>query len=150
MKFIIFDWGRTLYDPEKGELFPDTRPTLEYLKSEGHTLSIVALATAGQAKIDERMQIIEEEKLFPYFATVKFDVADKDRMYEDTLRELDIASADTAIVDDRVIRGIKWGNQHGCQTIWVKNGKFKDELPDEETGNPTHIITSVGELRAIL
>jgi len=150
MKLVIFDWGRTLYDPETGSLFPETLQTLDYLKSKGYMLAIVALATAGASKIKERLAIIKEEKLVPYFVSVKFDVKNKDKMYSDTLSEFKILPNETVIVDDRVIRGIMWGNANGCKTIWVQNGKFSNELPDDKTGVPSHTIRSIKELWTIL
>lgn len=150
MKLVIFDWGRTLYDPESEALFPETKNVLEYLKSKNYTLAIVALATAGQTKIDERLKIIEKEELIPFFASIKFDVENKDKMYADTLTELGYETRDTVVVDDRVLRGICWGNKNGCQTIWFKNGKFAEESPNEETGLPEYTITSLKELEDIL
>lgn len=150
MKLVIFDWGRTLYDPETNALFAETRSTLEYLKERGYALAIVALATAGQAKIIERQEIIKQEKLEPFFDSIKFAVADKGAMYVTTLQEQHVKPADTTIVDDRVTRGIAWGVAHGCRTIWVQSGKFAHELPTLETGNPNFTVTSIGELRTIL
>jgi FMN phosphatase YigB (HAD superfamily) len=119
MKLIIFDWGRTLYNPETEALFPETKEILEYLLEKKYILAVVALATAGQTKIDERLKIIEKENLTKYFRSIKFAVENKDKMYEDTLQELSVLPRDTVIVDDRVRRGIRWGNNKGCTTVWV-------------------------------
>lgn len=150
MKLFIFDWGRTLYDVDAGFLFPETKTILEELKTQGHMLAIVSLASAGPSAIVERKRVIEDEQLSPYFASIKFDVENKDRMYADTLRELEIPAVDTVIVDDRMVRGIQWGNANGCTTVWLKKGKFSDEPPDDQTGAPTHIITSIGELLSVV
>jgi FMN phosphatase YigB (HAD superfamily) len=144
---FIFDWGRTLYDPEHECLFEHTKATLSYLQEKGHTLCVVALATAGQEKIAERQRIIEKENLGRYFVSVQFDVENKDAMYVRALEMHGVAPHDVVIVDDRVVRGIAWGNAHGCTTVWVQNGKFADELPDEKTGMPTYTIREIGELR---
>jgi len=149
MKLVIFDWGRTLYDPETKVLFPETKEVLEHLKSEGFMLAIVALATAGQEKILERLGIIQDEQLAQYFVSIKFDTENKGAMYEDTIREHKVEFGDVTIVDDRVIRGIAWGNKHGCTTVWVQNGKFAQELPSKETGEPTYIIKTIGEIKNV-
>jgi len=150
MKAVIFDWGRTLYNPEEGALFSDTKSVLEYLKLKNYILAIVALATAGQSKITERMSIIEKENLALYFVSIKFDIENKDKMYEETLFELGLKHEDVFIVDDRVMRGITWGNKNGCKTIWVQNGKFANELPDEYSRSPSYTITSIIQLQDIL
>ena len=144
-KLIIFDWGRTLYNPETEKLFPDTIKILEYLSNK-YTLAIVALATAGREKIQERLQIIKENNLGKYFTSILFDIKDKDSMYEKTLKDLEVDPKDVIIVDDRIIRGIKWGNKNGTITVWFQNGKFKNEPPDEDTGEPTYIIHSLLDL----
>jgi FMN phosphatase YigB (HAD superfamily) len=144
-KLIVFDWGRTLYDPETEKLFPDTIEVLERL-SQKYTLAIVALATAGEKKIKERLQIIKENNLEQYFTSILFDVKDKDIMYVKTLKDLKFKPKEVIIVDDRIIRGIKWGNKNGAPTIWFQNGKFKDELPNEYTGEPTYTIHSLSDI----
>jgi FMN phosphatase YigB (HAD superfamily) len=146
MKLFIFDWGRTLYDVDAGFLFPETKTVLEELKTRGYVLAVVSLASAGPSAIVERKRVIEDEQLSQYFTSIKFDVEDKDRMYADTLRELEIPAVETVIVDDRMVRGIQWGNANSCTTVWLQKGKFADELPDNQTGTPTHTITSIGEL----
>ena len=52
----------------------------------------------------------------------------------------------TLVVDDRSIRGIQIGNQIGCETAWIHNGKYSHEMPNEETGAPYYIIDSVEDL----
>ena len=150
MKLVIFDWGRTLYNPEEEALYQDTKPTLEYLQSKGFKMAIVSLATKGSAKIEERRRIIKQEGLEQYFESILFNVADKASMYQATLQELKVKPSEVTIVDDRMIRGIKWGNSSGCDTIWIQQGRFANELPDELTGLPKHTISSIGELRSIL
>lgn len=67
-----------------------------------------------------------------------------------TLARLGLKVEDVAIVDDRVKRGITWGNQHGAITIWLRKGKFMLELPDDDSGKPTHTINDLTELCSIL
>jgi hypothetical protein len=54
------------------------------------------------------------------------------------------------MIDDRTVRGIQWGNDKGCQTYWIQQGKFKDELPNEETGQPTQTLSTIGEIKKYL
>ncbi len=145
IKLIIFDWGRTLYDPETGNLFPDTKSVLNHLSSK-YSLAIVALATAGRKKVEERLCIIKDEKLEKYFDSILFDQFDKDNLYKKTLKVLDVQPEETVIVDDRVVRGVRWGNKNGAVTIWFQNGKFKNELPNNETGKPDYIIKNLSEI----
>ena len=147
-KLVIFDWGRTLFNPETSKLFPDTVEVLECL-SQKYTLAIVALATAGEEKIQERLQFIKENDLERYFASILFDVSDKDSLYVKTLKDLNITSEETVIIDDRVLRGVDWGNKNGATTVWFQNGKFANELPNNNTGEPDYIVHSLLEIKDI-
>ena len=84
------------------------------------------------------------------FSPIIFAAEDKDRAYADALRDMSLLPSQAAIVDDRARRGIRWGNRHGALTIWFRNGKFADELPDDDTGPPAHIIARLAELGGVL
>ena len=59
---------------------------------------------------------------------------------------LGLSAPQVAVVDDRVVRGVAWGNRHGAVTAWRRNGPFRAELPDAATGAPPDTI---GRLRAV-
>lgn len=144
-KLIIFDLGRTLYDVDNKRLFTDTIKTLEYLYKK-YDLVIVALATAGQSKIIERLEIIKENNLEKYFKEILFSIDNKDALYAKVLNKSNLKPEEILIVDDRVVRGIKFGNNVGTKTCWVQNGKFSLELPTKGTKYPDFTIKSIGEL----
>ena len=143
IKAIIFDWGRTLYDSENQVLFPGTENVLQIL-SKLYLLVIVSLVSDGN--IGKRMQILRACEIGKYFAAVYFAQNDKDSLYELALSRLAIASREATIVDDRVVRGIKWGNACSATTIWLRRGKFMNEEPSKETGPPTYIISRLEEV----
>ena len=147
-KLIIFDWGRTLFDNDANALFPETKGLLAHLASK-YTLAIVSIAKPED--IERREHVIDEHSLRPLLASIMFVGSnEKDAAYAKTLQQLGVAPQETVIVDDRVVRGIAWGNHHGATTIWLQKGKFADELPNETTGEPTHTIHELRELYAIL
>lgn len=143
IKAIIFDWGRTLYDSETQALFPGTEKVLQFL-SKLYLLVIVSLVTDGN--IEKRIQVLHECGIEKYFAAVYFAQSDKDNLYAVALSRLLLIPGEVVVVDDRIIRGIKWGNVHGATTIWLRHGKFMHEEPDQETGPPTHIISTLEEM----
>lgn len=147
IRLIIFDWGRTLYDNKGGRLFPETIDLLQNL-SKKYKLAIVSLVTDGD--FEKRRKILRENNLNQYFSSILFTQTDKDELYDRTLSNLNVEPRNVVIVDDRVIRGVKWGNKRGTKTIWLKNGKFSDDLPTEETGQPTNTITNLKDLQKIL
>jgi len=146
-KAIIFDWGRTLYDNENKQLFPDALSILDYV-SKKYKLAIVSLAT--KESIEERNSLIRNMKVDHFFEHILIDSKDKDRMYSQVINNFNIDPRDLILVDDRTVRGISWGNKIGATTIWLKKGKFSNELPNEETGSPSHIIENLSELLRLL
>lgn len=148
---IIFDYGRTLHDPERGDFYPDAAPTLATLAAT-HRLAIVSLVSGEDyaARRAAREALLRERDLARHFATTQFGPRDKDRLYQAALADLGLEPRQVAIVDDRIARGIAWGNRHGATTVWFRNGKFRDELPNAATGAPTHTIAALGDLPRVL
>lgn len=146
IKAVIFDFGRTLYDRDNDRFFPEVFGILESF-SPRYKMAIVSMAPGGD--IEERRQVLKDSNTEKYFDSIIFVREDKDSAYEKALVELNVEPKDIAIIDDRVKRGVSWGNRRGSVTIWFRNGKFKDELPDETTGEPTYTITDLSELLKI-
>ncbi len=151
IEVVIFDWGRTLYDSDNGVMFPETGRVVRCL-ARRYRLAIVSLVTASgyQVRVTERLTVLRDEGLAPYFSAVLFALADKDQLYERALARLRVAPEAVAVVDDRACRGIAWGARRGATTIWLCHGKFKDERPNEQTGWPTHIIDTLAALPPLL
>lgn len=148
---LIFDWGRTLHDPDAGAPFPDAPPVLTALAAT-YRLAIVSLVSGDDygAIVAARHAVLREHDLTRHFAAILFGQGDKDRLYREALGLLALAPAHVAVIDDRVVRGIAWGNRHGATTVWLRNGKFRDEVPSDATGIPTHTICRLGELPDLL
>jgi len=150
VRAIIFDWGRTLYDSEQGTLFPAV-PTLLAELSRRYTLAIVSLVSGDFAsRVSARRSTVAEADIERFFAVIAFVPGDKEGAYRDVLAQLALSATDVAIVDDRVRRGIAWGNAQGATTIWLRRGRFADELPDTATGLPTYTIGAVEEITTTL
>ncbi len=147
VKAVIFDFGRTLYDRDNDRFFLEVPEVLEKLAPK-YKLAIVSMAVSDDP--EERKGVLRENSLEKYFDSIFFVKEDKDSAYEQALLELGVSPEEVAVVDDRIKRGIAWGNRRGATTIWFRNGKFKDELPGEETGEPAHIVTNLSELEGIL
>jgi FMN phosphatase YigB (HAD superfamily) len=112
--------------------------------SKKYILCLVSLAKRESPEI--RRKKIEESGIAEFFNLILVGGEDKDSMYENILSNLNLSPQEVIMVDDRVVRGISWGNRNGAQTVWVKKGKFANELPHEETGNPHFIINEIQDL----
>lgn len=144
VKLIIFDWGRTLYDSDNQVLFPGTRRVLDVLTYRKYRLAIVSLASDGD--FGKRRELLQTTRLESYFSLIQFSQTNKDLLYAQTITELAFKANEVAIVDDRIIRGIQWGNRHGSTTVWLRKGKFAHQGPNTITGQPTYVIDNIEDL----
>jgi FMN phosphatase YigB (HAD superfamily) len=150
IRAIIFDWGRTLYDSEGEALFPGVPEMLANL-SHRYMLAIVSLVSGDyDVRVAQRGAVLRDADLERYFAAIRFVPSDKDRAYEEAMAAPGVRPDELAIVDDRALRGIAWGNRHGATTIWLRRGRFAAELPDATTGAPTHTIGDVTKVARLL
>lgn len=146
IKAIIFDWGRTLHDPERDVLFEGAQEILGRLAGKYH-LSLVSLAKSNTP--EDRRKQIDDSGIAHHFQEILVGGEDKDSMYDHLVTKLGFMPSEIAMVDDRVVRGIAWGNRTGATTIWMRRGKFADELPTPETKEPTKTITDLMDLAQI-
>jgi FMN phosphatase YigB (HAD superfamily) len=149
IKAIFFDYGWTLNNPDLEALFPEVIQVLEQLKPK-YKLALISLAKSQDT--NERRETIKARGLEPFFNYILIGQEDKDEMYEQVLNELNLLPQQVAIVDDRVIRGITWGNKREATTIWLKRpeGKWSHQEPSEESGAPDFIIEDLIGLIPIL
>ncbi len=144
-KMIIFDYGRTLYDRETDDFFPDAIPVVKTL-AEQYRLSIVSVSPADEE--EARIEALREQGILDHFEEIVFTASGdaKSKEYEALLRKVDLKANEVVVVDDYIIRGIAWGNAAGATTVWFQNGKFADLVPNDETGDPDFTIHSLSEL----
>ena len=145
IEMIVFDYGRTLYDRERDGFFPDMVPVVQALSAR-YRLSIVSVAPADDEA--NRLAALKEQGVLQCFEAVLFvqSGAAKAAKFDELLARVGLAANQVAVVDDYVIRGIAWGNRAGATTVWFRNGRFADVLPDEASGKPAHTICRLGEL----
>jgi ribonucleotide monophosphatase NagD (HAD superfamily) len=140
-KIIIFDFNRTIYDPDSGSLFPEAVPVLEYLQSKNIGLYIYGKGDGKRAGLIESLNIKE------YF----IEVILKEEKSVDDLKKIieNNSGAEFYIVGDRVKKEIKLGNSLGMNTIWFKNGKFAEERAENADEEPQKTIFRLEELKEI-
>ena len=144
IKAIIFDWVGTLYQFGGNGLFPYSERVLKELRPK-YKLAVISKAVSDN--VDNRLSQINAIK--KYLDFIVADVNKTSEQFIACMKKLEVKPRET-VVDDRMDRGIQIGNQLGCITYWIKDGKYSDILPNEETGQPTKIINSVEDLLTIL
>lgn len=58
--------------------------------------------------------------------------------------------SNTIFVGDRIRSELRVGNKLDATTIWVKQGKFSNELPENENDEPNYTVKTLRELSDIL
>jgi FMN phosphatase YigB (HAD superfamily) len=145
MAGIIFDFNRTLYNPETGSLTDGARNMLIELVEAEHHVCLYAKKTA-----DDRREKLKELDIEHYFSAVRF-VEEKNLSDLKGFAEfLKLEPKDIYIVGDRVRSEIFLGNLLGANTIWYRQGKFASELPTRVEERPQYTITDFDELGYII
>jgi len=149
IKAIIFDWGRTLFDSEIKKEYHESYEVLKYCKEKGYRIVICSLV-GFKFTLEERKEQIENSSLKEFLENFFVTDTDKDIILNEAVEYLKLPRSEILIIDDRIIRAVKYGIKNSHPTVWFQNGKFANELPNEETGNPTHTIHSLLELKNII
>jgi len=139
---IIFDFNRTLFDPKNDSLFQGALEMLKYFHKQSFQLVLLG---KGDAKRREKISNLNIEQYFSEIYIVK----------EKSLSQLEkIKTANKGriiySVGDRIKKEIKLGNILGITTIWFKNGKFSNDIPEFKEETPSYTISSLSELKKII
>lgn len=142
MKTYIFDWKRTLYNPEKRVLIDGAVELLNYL-AYGNRLVLVGKGDDGMRAETERLDVTQ------FFADIQFVEGEKDAVMFSAL--IDKAHPErTIVIGDRTRSELAVGNLLGARTIWVRQGKFRNELPEAPVFAPDYTVGSLSEVLAIV
>lgn len=137
---IIFDFNRTIYDPEQGTAMPGALELLRALKAAGHNLFLVSKLEAG------REDALKTLGMSSFFAETFF-VEEKG----ETLKKIIHASPTPVyVVGDYLYEEVRIGNELGARTIWLRAGKFKDLTPQGARDVPWRTIAHLQEVLPLI
>lgn len=136
---IIFDYNRTLFNPETGTLYEGVLDVLTQL-SKRHTLSLVTRLEPGRQDVFQTLGIAD------FFKHTMF-VAKK--TIED-FASIITTPTHTIIVGDRLADEIQIAALLDCISVWVKQGKFVDDDVHNKDIQPRHIIRDIRELLDVI
>jgi ribonucleotide monophosphatase NagD (HAD superfamily) len=152
IRAIIFDWGGVLVDAETKAQYPDALALLEHCQKKKYRMVLACIAS----KYEDRKKQIDESNLRHFFEFVQLEPMPAEKIWDPAYNGKDIVfdkvnnylklpAEEVLIIDDRTVRGIRYANQHAHSSVWVQQGKFAHELPNEITGQPTFIAHSTAE-----
>lgn len=140
-KMIVFDFNRTLYDPEGHQLFPGARQLLDLAAERGYRLVLLSQAVASRA------ELIRELGLARYFVEIQLVERKGMQLIAGITERYRPNLTQSYVVGDRALGEVRLGYQAGWQTIWLKAGRFADELPGF---SPTHTVTSLSDIENLI
>ncbi|MDP2874053.1 MAG: HAD hydrolase-like protein [bacterium] len=148
-KVVIFDWLRTLYNPERQKLMPGALRLCRKLATRGVTLGIVSRGEPRPTGVPERKRQIRESAVAKYCSTLSVEKQKSPRQFRRILKKFP-AGTTTFVVGDRIKEEIKMGNLLGLTTIWLKKGKFRKEVPTSACERPDFVIKNLAEAWPII
>lgn len=139
-KIIIFDFNRTIYDPDSERLIKDARFVLQTLRRRGFMLYLIS--RAGKA----RRELIKNMKIEKYFCRIITSKEKSRRDFEKIVKSGNIDRNLSFVVGDFIREEILIGNSLGLQTIWFKAGKFVNEKPRNKNEKPKYIVSKLRDI----
>jgi len=140
---IIFDWKRTLYDPDTKKLINGSKDLLKMLKDKNIPLFLIGKGNLEMLKEVGRLGIKD------LFADISFVEGNKNTEQFEPFIDKDNPKS-SIVIGDRVQSELSIGKSLHTTTIWVKQGKFADEIPLDETQTPTYTVQSLQEVKELL
>jgi FMN phosphatase YigB (HAD superfamily) len=136
---IIFDYNRTLFNPDTGALYEGVVELLQYC-STAHELFLVS------KEEPMRMDQFKKIGIEPYFQKCFFVTQKTDALFQDIGKE----ATRCIVVGDRISGEIAIGNRLGFVTVRLKQGKFSTEYPATAEEEPTEELTDIRDFKKVL
>lgn len=137
---IIFDFMRTIYNPDTGALVPNSKDILDHAY-KSYDCFLVSKNGEG------RDTLVSELGIDNYFKSIHYVDTKTTDLFSEIIGN---NYTDVYVVGDRISSEIATGNKLGYTTIWFKNGKFAEDGPTEESGNPNYVVLSLEEVKNII
>lgn len=143
MKGIVFDFNRTLYDPDANRVVPGVRKMLRMLKKQ-YRLCLVTTEQEG------KRDILSKSKLASFFEHIECVNAKTPDVFLRCSTYMRLKPNEIVVIGDRIRSEIIAGNKAGMVTVWLKKGKFAGKLPSSKLEEPNFVIQGLEKLEAIL
>jgi len=142
MNAFIFDFNRTLFDPEENRIEEEAFPLLEFLKGKRCKL---ALLSVGDKSREEQIKPI-----FSFFDIIVIVQDKSERCFLDIAQQLAVKPSTIIVVGDRIAREIVLGKKCGMKTIWLQRGQFSTEIPQNDLEQPDYTFTCLSDITMFL
>lgn len=146
-KIIIWDFNRTLYNPDAGALIEGAVDVLICARQKGYTSILFSKNKAGETPIKEQLDRLDISEYFQaVIESEEKDIKDIERLLSLYLPD----KTNSYLISDRAQTDISVGNALGFKTVWFKNGKFAHDLPRTTKETPLFTIDRLIQFKRIL
>ncbi|EKE15794.1 MAG: hypothetical protein ACD_11C00105G0019 [uncultured bacterium] len=136
---IIFDYNRTIFDPDTDNLYAGVFDLLKNL-SKKHELFLISRNEPG------RKNRMMEIGISEFFRKAIFIEMKSKKIFKELVGENELA----LVVGDSIKDEIRIGNKLGFVTIRVKIGKFSRQISMDKSEVAKHNVYSIVELEKII
>lgn len=134
---IIFDWKRTLYNPDEKRLTEGSREVLDTLRDRGLSLVLI-----GRGEND-MYAAVDQAGIEHLFDSITFASTKDDSLFID---HIPVDAPDTVLaVGDRAQKEVAFAKSLGAKAIWLRSGIFSEEMPLSGM-EPDEVIEDIMEL----
>lgn len=135
---LIFDWNRTLYNPDTDDLEVGAFELIQQLKEQGLDLALVSMDSP--TRLDTIKAMVPQDCFENIVLT--------DRKTPELFRSMNPEDNydRVIVVGDRIKSEIVSANRAGHETVWLKTGRFQVDAPSTPDEEPDHVITSLDQL----
>ncbi len=139
---IIFDWKRTLYDPDSKTLVEGATQLLATAQEIGAPMYLVGKGGNDMYAEAKRLDVHE------LFTKVVFQEGAKEEgLFKPFMSK---NPRETLFIGDRIQSELAAGKSLGATTLWVRQGKFANEEPRGKDQEPDYTVTSLPEAVSLL
>ncbi|MBT3355760.1 HAD family hydrolase [bacterium] len=140
-KLIIFDFLRTIYNPDKDIFVKDAMVVLDRLRI-GNTL-ILYTSREGDKNRKSLLERIGLNEAFDEICLVEKKDRKTMKLIADKYGK---KNREVIVIGDRIKSEILIGNKNNFQTIWFKNGKYSKKGAESSIEEPDFLIDNLEEL----
>lgn len=144
-----FGLEKTPWHKEDEVPYPDAEDVLQYLRSHGYKIGVIANQSLGTADRLEQWGLLKYIDVVA--ASAELGVSKPDRAIFDKAFAMAGCTAQEAVmIGDRLDNDIVPAKKLGMKTIWIRQGFAIHQNPRNAEEQPDYIVDSLAELKKIL
>lgn len=146
IKVVVFDYGHTLLNNERAELYEGAITLLDFLEEKNIKIGLIS----GTNKEEFRLQQLNEFGIFPYFSYINFLPHEDTKDFRPILNRYKVEPEEVLVVGDRITSEITEGKKLGMKTCRVLQGPEKNFIPQNDFEKADYTIEGITEISQLI